>query len=116
MAGPRRARADQYAQRINAATELLAADLEAGEAARHLARRYRLSERQAWRYVEQAREQEGPVEVPRPKVVFTVKLPGDLVRRVRRQAKRREQTISALVAQALREFLDRLATRSRDGR
>ena len=83
MAGSRRARSDQYAQRINAATELLAADVDAAEAARQLARRYRLSERQAWRYVEQARDQ-GMVEVPKPKVVFTVKLPSDLIRRVRR--------------------------------
>ena len=82
------------------------------EVARKLARRYRLSQRQAWRYVEQARDQ-GAVEVPRPKVVFTVKLPTDLVRHVRRQAKQSEQTISAFVAQALKEFLDRLGARSR---
>jgi predicted transcriptional regulator len=48
--------------------------------------------------------------------VFTVKLPVDLTRRIRRQAKRSGQTISALVAQALKEFLDRLGARSRDGR
>ena len=115
MAGGRRARADQYAQRVNAAAKLLAADMDSAEVVRLLARRYRLSERQAWRYVEQARDQ-GTLEVPRPKVVFTVKLPTDLVRYVRRQAKQREQTISALVAQALKEFLQRLGARSRDGR
>ena len=115
MAGSHRARADQYARRINAAAELLATGLDAVEAARRLSRRYRLSERQAWRYVEQARD-EGPVEVPSPKVVFTVKLPVDLSRRIRRQAKQSGQTISALVAQALKEFLDRLGARSRDGR
>jgi len=114
MAGPRRARAAQYAQRINAATELLAAEVDSAEAARQLARRYRLSQRQAWRYVEQARDQ-GAVEVPKPKMVFTVKLPTDLVGRVRRHAKHSEQTISALVAQALREFLERIRSRSRDG-
>ena len=113
MAGSRRARADQYAQRVNAATRLLA-DGDSAEAARQLARRYRLSQRQAWRYVEQARNQ-GVVEVPKPKVVFTVKLPTDLVRRVRRHAKQSEQTLSALVARALREFLDRLGGGSRDG-
>ncbi len=115
MAGARRARADQYAQRVNAAAKLLAADTDSAEAVRLLARRYHLSDRQAWRYVEQARDQ-GTLEVPRPKVVFTVKLPTDLVRHVRRQAKRNEQTISALVAQALKEFLQHLGARSRDGR
>ena len=115
MPGMRRARADQYALRVNAAAKLLASGLETAEAARELARRYRLSERQAWRYVEQARDH-GTVEVPAPKVVFTVKLPKDLARHVRRQAKQSGQTISALVAQALKEFLDRLGARSRDGR
>ena len=115
MAGARRARADQYAQRVNPASKLLAADTDSAEVVRLLARRYHLSERQAWRYVEQARDQ-GTVEVPRPKVVFTVKLPTDLVRHVRRQAKRSEQTISALVAQALKEFLQHLGVHSRDGR
>jgi DNA-binding transcriptional regulator LsrR (DeoR family) len=115
MAGSRRARADQYARRVNTAAELLVTGLETAEVARQLARRYRLSQRQAWRYVEQARDQ-GTVEVPCPKMVFTVKLPTDLIRHVRRQAKQSEQTISALVAQALKEFLDRLGARSRDGR
>ncbi len=115
MTGMRRARADQYARRVNAAAKLLASGLETAEAAREFARRYRLSQRQAWRYVEQARDH-GTVEVPGPKVVFTVKLPTDLARHVRKQAKQSEQTISALVAQALKEFLDRLGARSRDGR
>ncbi len=115
MAGTRRARADQYAQRVNAAAKLLEADTDSSEVVRQMARRYHLSERQAWRYVEQARDQ-GTLEVPRPKVVFTVKLPTDLVRHVRRQAKRSEQTISALVAQALKEFLQHLGAHSRDGR
>ena len=114
MAGDRRARADQAARRLNAAAELLAAGSDVAEASRLLAGRHRISERQARRYVERARDQ-GPVEVPRAKVVFTVKLSIDLVRRVRQQARRSGQTISALVAMALTEFLERLRTGSRDG-
>jgi len=76
------------------------------EATRVLARRHRLSERQARRYVERARD-EGAVAVPGAKVVFTVKVPADLARRIRRAAKTTGQTISALVSQALAEFLDR---------
>lgn len=102
-----RARSDQVARRINAAGKLLARGPDVPEVARRLAQRYGLSERQARRYVEQARDG-GEVEVPKPKAVFTVKLPLDLVRRVRNQAKRTGQTISAVVAQALREFLDRV--------
>ncbi len=115
MAGERRARADQYARRINAAAELLASGGDLPKVARELARRHRISERQARRYVEQARDA-GSMEVPSPKIVFTVKLPSNLVRRVRRQAKRSGQTISAVVTLVLKEFLDRVGAGSRDAR
>ncbi len=106
MVEGRRARADQVAKRINTAGELLGSGLDVIEATRELARRHRLSERQARRYVERART-EGAVEVPGAKVVFTVKLPAELARRVRSVARSTGQTISAVVAQALAEFLDR---------
>lgn len=115
MAGEHRARADQSARRINAAAELVASGCDVAEATRQLARRHRISERQARRYVERARES-GPVAVPSAKIVFTVKLPLDLVRRVRQQARRSGQTISAVVARALTEFLERLGVGSHDGR
>ena len=115
MAGERRARADQVARRINTASELLASGWDVPEAVRELARRHRISPRQAHRYVELARD-EGSREVPSSKIVFTVKLPTDLARRVRLHAKRSGQTISAVVAAALREFLDRVGMRSRDAR
>jgi predicted HicB family RNase H-like nuclease len=106
MTEGRRARADQVARRINTASELLGAGLGVSDATRDLARRHRLSERQARRYVERARA-EGSVEVPRAKVVFTVKIPAALARRVRRAARATGRSISALVSQALVEFLDR---------
>jgi len=105
MADGRRARAEQVAKRVNAATELLDAGMDVIDATRTLARRYRLSERQARRYVERARDQ-GSMEVPGRKVVFTVKLPVGLARRVRRAAHATGQSISALVSEALVEFLD----------
>ena len=106
MADGRRARAEQVAKRVNTATELLDAGMDVIDATRDLARRYRLSERQARRYVERARDQ-GSMEIPAHKVVFTVKLPAGLARRVRRAARATGQSISALVSQALSEFLDR---------
>ena len=51
---------------------------------------------------------DGPVEVPRAKVAFTVKLAADVVGRVRTQARRSGRTVSALVTQAIVEYLDRL--------
>jgi predicted HicB family RNase H-like nuclease len=111
MPSGRRARADQRAHRINAAVALLAAGHDMASAARQLAGQYDLSERQARRYLEQARLG-GQVEVPQARVVFTVKLPAELARRIRSTAHARGQTISALVTQALTEFLDRLHPRS----
>lgn len=106
MPDGRRARADQVAKRINTAAELLGSGLEVADATKDLARRHRLSQRQARRYVERARD-EGAVAVPGTKVVFTVKVPADLARRVRLAARATGQTISAVVSQALAEFLDR---------
>ena len=68
-----------------------------------LAGRLGCSQRQARRYVSQAAS--GPVPVPEPGTVFTVRLPGRLVSAVREHARASGRTISAVVAQALEEFL-----------
>jgi hypothetical protein len=91
------------AERINVAAELLAAGVPAVEAARVLAQRFSVSQRQARRYVEAAAD--GPVAVPETSVVFTVKLPASLAARVREHAHGSGSTISAVVARALTEFL-----------
>ena len=105
MAG-RRAGAGQHADRINAAAELAEAGVPAAEAARVLAGRSGCSVRQARRYVDQAAAS-GRLAIPEPGVVFTVKLPGRLAAAVREHARVSGRTISAVVAQALEEFLAR---------
>ncbi len=105
MVSKPRARSNQVAQRINTAAGLLAAGKDIMDATRDLARHYQLSERQARRYVQRARV-DGTIEVPGPKVVFTVKVPLALVQGVRRLAKATGQSISGLVTQALGEFLE----------
>ena len=109
-----KARADQFAHRVNAAADLLDQGLAVPETARQLARRYEVSERQARRYVEQA-QQGGRVAVPSPKEVFTVKLPTDLIQRLRRYTRRHHETLSAVVAEALEEFLNRRRARRHGG-
>ena len=105
MAGGRsRADAGQYAGRVNAAAELLASGAAVGDAAIVLAQRFGISLRQARRYVEQAAAT-GATAVPEATTVFTVKLPATLAARVRERARETGTTISALVAQALTEFL-----------
>ena len=105
MSGGRsRADAGEYAVRVNAAAELLASGVSVAECAQVLADRFGCSVRQAHRYAEHAAAN-GPTAVPEATVVFTVKLPAPLVARVRERARETGTTISALVAQALSEFL-----------
>lgn len=104
MSASRKACADESARRINAAVNLLAMGFSVPEAARRLGLQHQISERQARRYLDRAREM-GPGEIPESKLVFTVKLSGTLVGRVRGYAQVRQQTLSSIVAQALEEFL-----------
>ena len=109
-----RAAGGEHAERVNAAAALAEAGVPAAEAARVLAGRSGCSVRQARRYVDQAAAG-GRVPVPEASVVFTVKLPGRLVAAVREHARASGRTISAVVAQALEEFLAR-ARGERPGR
>jgi hypothetical protein len=111
MPGDRRVDAIEYATRINAAVVLVEAGMPVPEAARVLAGRWGVSQRQARRYVDAA-VAGGQVPVPGPSVVFTVKLPAALAQRVRAHARDSETTISAVVTRALTEFV----TRGRPGR
>ncbi len=86
-----RAGGGEHAERINAAAELAEAGMPAAEAARELAGRFGCSVRQARRYVDQARSGRVPV----------------LAAAVREHAAASGRTISAVVAQALEEFLAR---------
>jgi hypothetical protein len=105
MAGDR-VRAGEYAERVNAAADLAEAGVPVAEAARVLAGRFGCSQRQARRYAERA-ARAGRVDVPQATSVFTVKLPAGLGAAVREHARASGRTISAVVAQALEEFLAR---------
>ncbi len=105
-AGRARARADEFAERVNAAADLLDDGVAAADAAARLAERFGCSLRQAHRYVQRA-GRAGHVAVPAPAAVFTIKLPVPLIARVRGHAAESGRTLSAVVAQALEEFLAR---------
>jgi hypothetical protein len=104
--GRARVDAGEYARRVNMAVELLESGMPVAGAARVLAGRFGCSVRQARRYVERAASV-GRTAIPEATTVFTVKLPAVLVARVRERASQSGSTISALVAQALTEFLAR---------
>ncbi|MBI1896144.1 MAG: ribbon-helix-helix protein, CopG family [Acidobacteria bacterium] len=103
----RRARLAQYAERINRALGLLRRCPPAA-VLRTLARRYRVSPRQARRYVDAAQQHPQGVPVPEPTVVFTVKLPASLARRLRALARATGVSLSSLVTRGLEEWLHRV--------
>jgi hypothetical protein len=98
--------AGEFATRINTAADLIAADTPTAQAIDELAERFGVSPRQARRYLDRAKTT-GPVQIPEPTVVFTVKLPGLLTAEVRRRAQQAQTTISGLVTEALTGYLRR---------
>ena len=114
MSARRRAQAGQYAQRVNGALVLLRR-FPVPAALRALVQRYPVSLRQARRYVEVAQRHPQGVPVPEPTVVFTVKLPVGLVRRVRTRARSTGSSLSTLVARALEDWLERVRPGPRGG-
>ena len=102
-----RARVAQYAERVNRALGLLRRFPPAA-VLRTLARRYRVSPRQARRYVEAAQQHPEGLPVPETTVVFTVKLPGSLARRLRALAQATGESLSSLVARGLDDWLHRV--------
>jgi hypothetical protein len=98
-----RAAGGEFAGRVNAAVELMAAGATVAEVARVLAGRFGVSLRQGRRYAERAVA--GRVVVPEATVVFTVKLPVSVAQRVRSHADGSGVTISSVVAAALDDHL-----------
>jgi hypothetical protein len=71
-----------------------------------LVRRYRVSRRQAYRYLVQAQNNLELRPVPESKAVFTVNLPLPLIRAVRARCREQRQPISRAVAQVLKQWLE----------
>jgi transposase-like protein len=95
----------EKALRLNAARGLLQRQIALPEAVRRLAREFDLSERQAYRYLQQASQLDRPVEVPEATVPVTLKLPPRTVERLRQYARSSGLTIGAIVTSALNTFL-----------
>jgi len=77
------------------------------EAAEQLAQTCSISQRQAYRYLEQAQQLPAPVPVGNAKVAFTVKLSRSLVQRLRSYASSTGLTLSEIVSRALLALLHR---------
>ena len=95
----------QKARQLNAARGLLQRQIALPEAVRRLSREFDLSERQAYRYLQEASQLSRPIEVPEATVPITLKLPPRTVELLREYARSSGLTIGAIVARALSAFL-----------
>ena len=95
----------QKARRLNAAYGLLARGLSVAEATMTLSSDFVISRRQAYRYVRQARTLDAPLAVTEPAIAVTVKLPGDVARRLRAHAATSGLTQGEIVGRALDAFI-----------
>lgn len=95
----------ELSHRINTAVSLVKKYDSVSEAANIMAEHYSISKRQAYRYIQKANEVGKQVEVPDPKIAFTVKLSQKLVLRLREHAKKSGIKLSEIVTQSLEDFL-----------
>jgi hypothetical protein len=98
----------EKARQLNAARGLLQRQISPPEAVRRLSREFDLSERQAYRYVQEASQLGRPIEVPEATVPITLKLPPRTVELLRKYARTSGLTIGSIVANALNAFLHAL--------
>lgn len=102
----------QKALRLNAAHELLVRGVDLAEATEALIAQYAMSRRQAYRYLQQAQSMRRPVIAAEPTIPVTIKVPADVVQKLRAYARHSDLTIGAIVARAVLSFLNR--ARGRD--
>jgi hypothetical protein len=102
----------EKARQLNAARGLLQRNVALPEAVQRLSRQFKLSERQAYRYLEEAAQLDRPVEVSEATVPITLKVSPSTARLLRAHARSSGLTIGAIVTRALNTFL---STRRRHG-
>jgi hypothetical protein len=91
---------------LNAAYAKLQRNTPLPEAMHRLAREFDLSERQAYRYLNEATHLNQPVEVVETTVPITLKIPAGTARLLRTYARSSGLTIGAIVTRALATFLN----------
>jgi len=101
----------ERAQRLNAAFDLLARNYSLNAAAEALVEQFGLSLRQAYRYLQEAQGIKQPVAVAEPTIPITIKVPGDVVVKLRAYAQASGLTIGETVARAVLRFLAKASRR-----
>jgi hypothetical protein len=95
----------EKARKLNAARGFLERHVALPEAMRRLSGAFKLSGRQAYRYLQEASRLDRPVEVVETTVPITLKLPPRTVELLRKRARSSGLTMGAIVTEALKAFL-----------
>jgi Ribbon-helix-helix protein, copG family len=95
----------QRAERVTAAQELLARGTSMAEAAVALSRDFGLSQRQAYRYLEEAQAVAPAPAIAEASVTITLKIPSNTVRELRAYSASSGLTLSEIVRRAISAFL-----------
>lgn len=95
----------ELAKRINQAFTLVQKNKPQPQIIDWLRQKYGVSQIQAYRYVQLAREISEKMAIPESSVVFTVKLPPTLIRGIKKLSASQGLSISKVVHTALEEFL-----------
>jgi hypothetical protein len=66
---------------------------------------FKVSSRQAMRYMKEAKYQTHPLPIPEQKIVFTVKLPVSIAKRIRLKAKEIGVPLSNIVQSAIEKYI-----------
>ena len=100
-----RSQNSELAKRINRAFAMLQKDKPQPQIVERLMDLYGVSQIQAYRYIQLAKEINEKMEIPESSVVFTVKLPPTLIKRIRQLSGSKGLSISKVVHTALEEYL-----------
>lgn len=100
-----RSQNSELAKRINETFTLLQKGNPQPQIVERLMDKYGVSQIQAYRYIQLAKEINEKMAIPESSVVFTVKLPPTLIRRIKKLSETRRLSISKVVHTALEEFL-----------
>jgi hypothetical protein len=95
----------ELAERINQAFTLLKKQIPESQIVNNLGEMFNISKVQAYRYLKQAKKNNQKIPVPESSIVFTVKLPPGVIRRIKVFAGSRGMSISKVVQTALEDFL-----------
>ena len=100
-----RSQNSELAKRINQAFTMLQKDKPQPQIVERLMQKYGVSQIQAYRYIQLAKEINEKMAIPENSVVFTVKLPPTLINRIKKLSGSKGLSISKVVHTALEEYL-----------